>query len=438
MSCHEVLTTICRSFGAHIFQAANEYWITNIEERAAGSLRYFKYSHLGVLDGLYNNDPTRSIEPYSSSVYHYFVDNTQRKIIRKGYPVIELNNTYGYAPSLIDNSNLRRPPVATDEIAYNWRKTVPTLGSMSMAEINGVYYIEMSTGATPASTTIQPLSVANVFEDDKISISFDYRDTVLTATTNPILQMRCEIYTLSDSLAYQLTQDRDWNLFTPIPPNYIWVNIESGGTYLSGRQTATVNLPNIPLNSTLFLMFRINNPATQLQATVGNFRMTGTSIKQSKTAKGYYDFQSQYKKTQTVELGVQTDLCYSQLGAMLRPNAIEPTQPSVWTSWYKYGSVDTYTNIPRLILQQYINVQSAAQVNMEGNIMSIFSNNGPVTLVSAFEVDDTTTTLPVDGTKFILGNARINYTDDTIQGTLLQINNVEITEDITDIITQKT
>lgn len=435
--CHTVLSTICRDFGAKIFQANNEYWIVNTTDAAGGTLRRFKYDQDGTFISLTSDDATRTVVPYTSSAAHYFVNGNQQKIIRKGYPVIELNNTYTYAPTLIDNGNLRRPPVATDEIAYNWRKSVPTLGSMSMAEINGVYYIEMSTGATPASTTIQPLSVANVYEDDKIDISFDYRDTVSVATTNAILQMRCELYTITGSLAYQLTQNKDWNLFTPIPANYIWVNIESGGTYLSGRQTATISLPNIPLNSTLFLLFRINNPATQLQATVGNFRISASSILESKTAKGYFDFQSQYKRTQEMTLGVQVNECYSQLGAMLRANLIEPSQPSVWTGWYRYGSATTQTNLPRLILQDYINIQSAAQINMQGTIMSIFGAAGPLSLVNTFYFQDGTTTLPVQGLPYIVGNMRINYTDDEWSGTWLQVSDTEITETITDVITLK-
>jgi len=437
MDCHTVLTTICKSFACQIFQANGEYWIVNIEERAAGTLRYFKYLQDGSFVSLNTNDPSRTIVPYVPGVDHYFINGDQAKIIRKGFPVIEINNQYTYAPNLIDNGNLRRPNVATDEIAYNWRKSVPTLGSMSLAEIDGVYYIEMSTGASAATTSIQPLSVANFYEDDKIEISFDYRDTTLTATTNAILQMRCELYTISGSLAYQLTNNRDWNLFTPIPANYVWVNIESSGTYLSGRQTATVSLPRVPLDSTMFLMFRINNPSSQLQATVGNFRIAVSTNKESKTAKGYFDFQSQYKRTQDVALGVQTDLCYSQLGAMLRPNLIEPSQPTVWTSWYRYGVTESYTNLPRLILQQYINIQSAAQINMQGNVSSIFSANGPISLITKFDVQDTTTLLPVTGLAFVPGSMRINFTDDVWSGTFLQISDTEITETITDVITLK-
>jgi len=435
--CHTVLTTICRDFGAKIFQANNEYWIVNTTDAATGTLRRFKYLQDGTFVGLFSGDATRTVVPYTSSAAHYFVNGDQQKIIRKGYPVIEINSPFTYAPNLIDNGNLRRPNVATDEIAYNWSKSVPTLGSMSTAEIDGTFYIEMSTGASAASTTIRPLSVANVFQDDKITISFDYRDTVLTPTTNPILQMRCEIYEYGGLGYYQLNQDRDWKTFTPIPANYIWVNIESGGTYLSGRQTQTLTLPRSPVSGNIYLEFRINNPATQLQATVGNFSMRFETSNDFKQARGYFDFLSQYKRTQEMQLGMQQYI-YSQVGSMLRENIYEPTQPSVWTGWYRYGTATTFTNLPRLILQEYINIQSAAQINMQGTIMSIFGAAGPLSPVNTFYFQDGTTTLPVQGLPYIVGNMRINFTDDEWSGTWLQVSDTEIPEDITDIVIQKT
>jgi hypothetical protein len=276
-----------------------------------------------------------------------------------------------------------------------------------------------------------------VFQDDQVELSFNYRDTVSTATTNPILQMRCEVYEYGGSGYYQLNQDLDWQTFVPIPANYIWVNLESGGTYLSNRQTKSIPLPNIPVSGNLYLEFRINNPATQLQATVGNFAMRVSTNNDFKQARGYFDFLSQYKRTQEMQLGMQ-QYCYSQVGAMLRDNIYEPSQPSVWTGWYRYGTAVTFTNLPRLILQQYINIQSAAQINMQGTIMSIFSSNGPISPVNTFYFQDGTTTLPVQGLPYITGNMRINFTDDEWSGTWLQVSETEITEDITDIVIQKT
>ena len=286
------------------------------------------------------------------------------------------------------------------------------------------------------SVVITPNSVANVFEGDKVEISFDYTDSVSTPTTNAILQMRCELYTVSGSQAYQLNQDKNWQLFTPIPANYIWVNIESGGTFLSGNQTQTISLPVAPFSSQLFLQFRVKEPDTQLSARVGNFRISASSNLLSKSARGYFDFLSQYKRSQEMTLGVQVDI-FSQLGAMLRENLDNPLLPTVWTLWHRYGSTDLFNNLPRLILQDYINIQSAAQINMQGSIMSIFSDNGPISIVNTFYFQDTTTTLTVGGLPYIVGNMRINFTDDEWTGTWLQVSDTEISETITDIITRK-
>lgn len=436
-SCHEILTIICRSFGAQILQANKEYWIVNVEERAAGTLRYFRYDQDGVLLSLNNNDPSRTIEPWTDTAYHYFVDNTQRKIIRKGYPVIELKSNYDYAPNMFDNGNLRRPNVATDEIAYNWRKSIPTLGSITPQEIDDIYFLQMATGASAASLTIRPLSIANIFQGDTGNLSFSYRNLVLTPTTNPILQARIELYDVDGTNYYQLKDDGNWHTFVPGPATYFWVSFTSGGMYLNGNESMSLSLPASPIDASFYIEFRINNPATQTESVVGNFKLTFDNPKQFKTAKGYYDFTSQYRKEQTLELGPQKDLCYSQVGALLKANLVEPTLPTLWTLWYKYGTTDVFSNLPRLILQQYINIQSAAQINVEGSVMSIFSNNGPSSLITAFDVDDTTTRLNVAGTKFVPGNMRINFTDDTWTGTFLQVNDTPITEDITDVIVLK-
>lgn len=430
MSCHEVLTTICRSFGAHIFQAANEYWITNIEERAAGTLRYFKYDHLGVLEGLYNNDPTRSIEPYSSSVYHYFVDNTQRKIIRKGYPVIELKSNFEYAPNLIDNGNFKRPATVGTDAVYNWLKNAP-VGSVVVGQLGEFVALELNTSGS-STTYVSPQSVARCYAGDKLNLSF-LTDGNIPIGAFPVLRIQFIAVDLGAGTSYSLNQDKNWEAGATGIYHFVT------GTTTNLYERISIDTPPLPISCTIYLEFAVKaGGVTMNNTSIADVKLTLTSPNEYKVAKGYYDFLSQYTKEQTLVLGPQQDSNIAQKGALIQVTGASARDWLVWGSWYNYGNATTYSNLPRLILQQYINIQSAAQVNMEGNIMSIFSNNGPVTLVSAFEVDDTTTTLPVAGTKFILGNARINYTDDTIQGTFLQINNTEITEDITDIITQKT
>lgn len=429
MSCYDVLQTICKSFGAQIFQAANEYWIVNVEERAAGSLRYFKYDHTGETVELFNNDPTRTIVPYTDTAYHYFVDNTQRKIIRKGYPVIDIKSQFEYAPNLIDNGNFKRPATVGTEAVYNWLKNAP-VGSVVVGALGDYVALELNTSG--ASTTyVSPQSVARCYAGDKLNLSF-LVDGNTPIGAYPVLRIQFIAVELGAGTSYSLNQDKNWEAgATGI---YHLVT----GTTTNLYERISIDTPPLPISCVIYLEFAVVAGGTTMNNTsIADVKLTLASPNEYKVAKGYYDFLSQYNKEQTLVLGPQQDHNIAQKGALIQVTGATERDWLVWSGWYNYGNATTYTNLPRLILQQYINIQSAAQVNMEGDIMSIFSNNGPITLISAFEVQDTTTRLPVSGTKFILGNSRINYTDDTIQATWLQINNDEITESITDIIIQK-
>jgi len=144
------------------------------------------------------------------------------------------------------------------------------------------------------------------------------------------------------------------------------------------------------------------------------------------------DTETQYKRDVEVVMGGQSDYNNTtQLGALLDASG------AFYTNWFRYGITEQYATLTRLILQQYINIQSAAQINMQGNVSSIFSANGPISLITKFDVQDTTTLLPVTGLAFVPGSMRINFTDDVWSGTFLQISDTEITETITDVITLK-
>jgi hypothetical protein len=89
-------------------------------------------------------------------------------------------------------------------------------------------------------------------------------------------------------------------------------------------------------------------------------------------------------------------------------------------------------------MQQYVNCLSAAQINIEGDMMSLFGNNdagtlGILTLIDTIKFQDATSFLSVSGKFYIFGNCRIDYTDDTISGTFLNVSNTDVTETITDI-----
>lgn len=427
--CHTVLSTICRDFGAKIFQANNEYWIVNTTDAADGTLRRFKYLQDGTFVGLFSGDASRTVVPYTSSAAHYFVNGDQQKIIRKGYPVIEINSPFTYAPNLIDNGNLKRPATIGTEAVYNWLKNAP-VGSVVVGALGDYVALELNTSGS-STTYVSPQSVARMFEGDTLNLSFLTSGHVPIGAF-PVLRVQMIAVDLGAGTSYSLNQDKNW---------------QSGGSgiyyFVTGTTTnlyerISIDTPPLPISCTIYLEFAVvAGGVTMNNSTIADVRLTATSPNDYKTARGYYDFLSQYKRTQEMQIGMQQVTNLTQVGAPIQVTGASQRDWQLWGYWYRYGTATTYTNLPRLILQEYINIQSAAQINMQGTIMSIFGAAGPLSPVNTFYFQDGTNTLPVQGLPYIVGNMRISFTDDEWSGTWLQVSDTEITEDITDIIIQK-
>lgn len=424
--CYTVLQTICRSFGCQIFQAGSEYWIVNVNERCA-DLRYFQYDQSGTLVSSGTIAKGRTIKPYvDSTTPHFFVNNSQSKNIRKGYPVISLKNNYSFAPNLIDNGNLKRAATVGTDIVYNWQKTVPATGTLSVTTLSE--WVALSMGiATTGATTVQPLSIARGFMGDSLTLSFTMCGYITTPTL-PACQVLLFVADIATgTVQYYLDNNNQWVLGTGT-----FRNVTSSTTGLFERVSITT--PPLPEDCNIYMTVRVAAGITMANVIVADFSLTASSPNQYKTALGYYNFLSNYKKDQDIIMGGQYDMC--MVGALL------DSTKAILGSWYRYGVTESYLNLTALILQQYINCLSAAQVNIEGDIMSLFGNNDAsvlslLTLIDTIKFQDSTSFLSVNGFKFIFGNCRINYTDDEIGGTFLNVSNTDITETITDIVTQK-
>jgi len=428
--CHTVLSTICRDFGAKIFQANNEYWIVNTTDAAGGTLRRFKYDQDGTFISLTSDDATRTVVPYTSSAAHYFVNGDQQKIIRKGYPVIEINSQYTYAPNLIDNGNLKRPATIGTEAVYNWLKNAP-VGSVVVGQLGEYVALELNTSGS-STTYVSPQSVARMFEGDTLNLSF-LVDGNTPLGAFPVLRVQMIAVDLGAGTSYSLNQDKNWQ--SGASGIYYFVT----GTTTNLYERISIDTPPLPISCTIYLEFAVvAGGVTMNNTSIADVRLTATSANDYKIARGYYDFLSQYKRTQEMQIGMQQVTNLTQVGASIQVTGTSQRDWLLWGSWYRYGTATTFNNLPRLILQEYINIQSAAQINMQGTIMSIFGAAGPLSLVNTFYFQDGTTTLPVQGLPYIVGNMRINFTDDEWSGTWLQVSDTEITEDITDIIIQKT
>jgi hypothetical protein len=107
-SYYDIISKIMTSFNCRMFQANGDWWICSMNEMAASTNYYTKYDILstptitssGVLDNEVN------ILPYADGNVH-FINNSQVKILKKGFYNIQGRGAYESALNYCDNANLK-------------------------------------------------------------------------------------------------------------------------------------------------------------------------------------------------------------------------------------------------------------------------------------------------------------------------------------------
>ena len=107
-SYYDIIGNIMKSFNCRMFQANGDWWICSMNEMAASTNYYTKYDILstptitssGVLDNEVN------ILPYADGNVH-FINNTQVKILKKGFYNIQGRGAYESALNYCDNADLK-------------------------------------------------------------------------------------------------------------------------------------------------------------------------------------------------------------------------------------------------------------------------------------------------------------------------------------------
>ena len=107
-SYYDIIGKIMSSFNCRLFQSNGDWWICSMNEMAATTNYYTKYNILSTpsvtSSGVLNN--TVNILPYANGNVH-FINNSQVKILKKGFYNIQGRGAYESALNYCDNANLK-------------------------------------------------------------------------------------------------------------------------------------------------------------------------------------------------------------------------------------------------------------------------------------------------------------------------------------------
>jgi len=107
-SYYDIIGKIMKSFNCRMFQANGDWWICSMNEMASATNYYTEYNILSTptitSSGVLSN--TVNIVPYANGNVH-FINNTQVKILKKGFYNIQGRGAYESALNYCDNANLK-------------------------------------------------------------------------------------------------------------------------------------------------------------------------------------------------------------------------------------------------------------------------------------------------------------------------------------------
>lgn len=422
-NCFDIIHDIAKSFGCRVFQAKGKWWIVAINEFANTNAYYTEYTSTGTRvdngDGnLINTSST--IEGYTGNTSDlYFIDNSQFKIMKKGFYKIIAEGNVEIAENYIPNGDLRDNDGT--EATY-WTRSSSGDGTCTLEQnaILDYYYFELTApSGGPAGTaaiTLQTDANAYVTAGDALQLNI----TIGAASVaTPIGFIDITINT--GATTYYLNNDAEWQTTST---SYTVYNPKTSGD----AQDFNLDLKTaiFPGSGRLSFTYRISeginfitltNFVLKIKSSISSYNLSGTLLENN-----------QYTQKISLPYGsTGSDSFYpSAKGALLLSNK------TVAADWYRYGidTVGEFFTLSELIVQQYVNTYALNIINIDCFLSSFYTANATYPTFNASKLmfaDDTDpASINVSNKSYMLGNSSINYPTNVIQATLLQISNDEI------------
>jgi hypothetical protein len=418
ISCFDVLSNIVKSFGCRLFQAGGKWWIVAVNEFANENNWFTEYTYTGTVVSSGSNLNTLStIQSYVGNTSGlYFIDNSQFKLMKKGFNKVEYNYKVSEADNYISNGNFRP---FTGLYADNWNVDFHGVGS-TVTIVNNTSdsfaqyrLIKGTTSLTnDASIEIKSGSYPKIIGGVKLEFSWIFQGQDLSASPRGFVYVL-----LTDG-----SNNYWWNGTTWVTTSQFYTVPAYSGASGSDINSFSFKTAVTPIAGELHFKY-------SLEAGTGNFaQLSNMSLQITPLINSIYYFSyindtKEYVKSVDIPYGNFTSGSYYPVekGILLLSNG---NNPSVW---YEYGSVTTFPSLLQLLMQKYTNIYAHNIINIDCNLSSFSTSNGILNASKLLKATDTDPSqINVSNNSYMLGNATISYPNDQTQATLLQISNTDI------------
>jgi len=422
-NCLDIISNIARSFGCRIFQSKAKWWIVSINEFATINAYYTEYAPTGLRvnngDGNIINTSS-TIQSYTGNTSGlYFIDNSQIKIIKKGYQRIIAEGNVEIASNYIPNGDLKDN---NGTIAKYWTMNSTGDGScllMPDITLNSFYFELTAPSGGPAGTasvTLETDSNSYVSVGDSLELNIMIG---APSQTTPIGFI--DITIDSGTTINYLNNDKKWQT---TPTSYTVYNPKTTGP--SEDFMLDLKTEVFLINGKLSFKYRISEGINIL--TLTNFVLKIKSVISAYNLTATLSNNKQYTKTISLPYG-------SNGGTSFYPSAkgsLVLTDKSIASGWYRYGidPIGEFFTLSELIVQQYVNTYGLNIINVDCSLSEFYTSNTNHRTLNAskliFATDTDPASINISSKSYMIGNATISYPANTASATLLQISNTEI------------
>jgi hypothetical protein len=411
---YDVLEKILKSFGCRLFQAGGKWWIVAINEFANTTNYFTQYSYTGAVVSSGSNLNTLStIQPYSGNTSGlYFVNNEQIKLILKGFNRVESVTQIDYSKNLVDNGNLKIYGTLLGPI-QSW--TLLNIGVGS-----SYYLVDNATDSYAQLTMVRAAGggytrMINNFMP-KISVYGTIEFSMLFLIGGTGTRGYISMSVFDGTTTYYLNNDLNWETSAAAKHT---IPEGDNGVY-------SIKTKPCPIAGQLTIEF--NNQVGNT-CTVTDFTTTVDYTYDSVEYFAYINNNKEYVKDVDIPFGYEGISGFpTSVGVFLNSTS------SPLLNWYRFGKTGGYSSMNELLMRQYINSYSSNLINIDCSISSFVTTNASYPYLNASKMIKATDSDPaqinITNNSYMLGNSSIDYIGDSMSGSLLEINNTDVSATI--------
>lgn len=431
-NCLGILTKIVTGFGCKMFQAESKWYIVPFTQFAQDSYYYTEYSFTGALVSSGTKSLTGLIEGYTGNTSGlYFVDNTQYKIIRKGYNKISFAKTVETPNNYVTNWDLKKYTTTgpLENTAYSWQQNFnPFLSQIYVKDYPLQKFNSFIMDCNETAISIKPLNLPRVGLNEVIKLSFTVSTSSGPGEAGIFFILKITVTDPNTGTVYYLDENKKWNTLS--------FNHYYAEPYSPDNNTIDFDLvaPSCPASGTLDIeVILAGNTATYWVATIGvieaqNFQLELTPSFKSFLTEAYINNTNEYVLDIDLPLGFND----SQDGYFSYRGFLSDVTGLNLKNWYRieYPS-DIYRSLSELVVKQYSNCLNKNVINLDASIMGMETANGRLSGAMRITATDTDPAqINVENKKYIIANSTIDLPHNVIQGTFLDINNENISSTV--------